>query len=210
MVFYAIGRGIIQDESISDTRIESGLGESHFSLKYALPLRTGPVDLAGRMAFHVPMGLNFATSPSYPFDSDVYSMEIMTLQTFHVVDKLQLHLNEGYRWRGLRPDYVDETNLILVNLCGSYQWHSKWLGFIGLSSIIEVDENIQPIQDRLVLTQGIQYRIASGFTLNLAGSIRLNQERRDKTAKRARNWRLFCGVAIGLQPSIKPFINHTS
>lgn len=74
MVFYAVGRGVIADESISNTRIESGLGESQFALRYRLPLRLASADLAGRVAFHVPMGINFASHPSYPYDTDVYSL----------------------------------------------------------------------------------------------------------------------------------------
>lgn len=200
MVVYAVGRGVINDEAISQTRIESGLGESQFAMKYRMPFHLVSADWAIRVAFHVPMGVSFATHPSYPYDSDVYSLEIMGLQTFHISDNLQIHLNEGYRWRGLRPDYVEEVDLILLTLCGSYRWHEKWTGFVSVTSNIEADDNVQPLKDRMVMTQGIQYGLGRSFTINLAGSFRLNQERSDPLQTRAKNWRLFCGLSLGLKP----------
>lgn len=124
-------------------------------------------------------------------------------------------MNEVYRWRGLRPDYVEEVDLVLITLGGSLRWHPKWTGFISVTSNVEADENIEPLRDRMVLTQGIQYRIRSRILLNLAGSVRLNQAKSDPLKTRAKNWRIFCGVVFGLslsktisQRSILNELNH--
>jgi len=195
LVFYAEGKSVIADETISDTRVESGLGESQFAMKFRMPFRFASVDWAVRMAIHVPMNINFASHPSHPYDSDVYSLEIMGLQTFQISRNIQIHLNEGYRWQGLRPDYVEEVDLGLFTLCRAFNWHEKWTGFISVTSNIEADDNIRPLKDRMVMTQGVQYYIGDGFTHCLAVSLRLNQERSDPLQTRTKNYRLFCRIS---------------
>lgn len=149
------------------------------------------------MALHVPMGISFATHPSYPYDSDIYSFEIMGIQTFHVSRDIKIHVNEGYRWRGLLSEYIEEVDLFLFTMCGSYRLHERWTGFVSVTSQIENDDHVKPLQDRMVMTQGVQYGLPYGLMLNLAESFRLNQERNNPVWTRSKNWRIFCGLSLG-------------
>lgn len=197
LILYSIGRGVINNEDLTENRFESGLGESQFAVKYKFSHPFSPIDWALRIALHAPLGVNFASHPSYPYDTDVYSLEMMGLQTFHISGTYQIHTNEGYRWRGLRSDSQNKDDLLLFTLCGVYRLNSDWKGFISMTSSIEFDRNIQPLNDRMVLTQGVYYQLEGGIAFNLAGSVRLNREREDPLKSRARNWRLFLGLTYG-------------
>ncbi|MGD9898516.1 MAG: hypothetical protein AB7T22_05230 [Calditrichaceae bacterium] len=102
--------------------LQSGFGSARLGLKYKVPLNTDNFDIAGRLAFHVPMGADFAIHPSYPYDNEEYGIEAMLIQTYRFSPSWKLHFNEAYRWQGLRDDKVDDDLLItsgaIVNVRG--------------------------------------------------------------------------------------------
>ena len=195
-VLFAIGQGILSSSTFKNDNLSSGFGYSALSAKLKLPIDAEQVDIGLRTSVHFPMGATFGAYPTYPYDSDVYELDLLGLQTLKVSPNLNLHLNEGYRFRGLRSDYVGEKDVLLINLAADYKVKANWRGYSEVSSSIELDDKIEPIRDRLLFTQGIQYLTSNNIGLSLSANFRLNKSRKDNTPTRAENWRVLFGISF--------------
>jgi len=195
-VLYAIGKGLIYASDNQPDRFQDGFGAARFALKYRMPFKTDAMSIAARLAFHVPLGANFAIHPSYPYDTDVYSVEINLLETIHFTKGLRLHLNEGYRWQGIRESKSNYDDLLLTSAVLDYTLAKNWYAYSEFSSALEMDSNIQPLQDRFVFSQGIQYVTPWSIGLNLGANFRLSEDRKDGTPNRAEDWRIIFGISF--------------
>ncbi len=195
-VLYTIGRGVLHKEDNRMDHLQSGFGSARLGLKYKVPLNTDNFDMAGRLAFHVPMGADFAIHPSYPYDNEEYGIEAMLIQTYRFSPSWKLHFNEAYRWQGLRDDIVDD-DLLITSTALEYRIAPGWTGFSELYSAIEMDDKVEPFQDRLIFTQGVQYVTASNFGIRLGINLRLSEKRKDATPTRAEDWRILLGISFG-------------
>lgn len=198
MSLYALGQGLIKAKDEERDVLRSGLGHSEIAAKMRFPSLTNRLNIASRLSVQIPMGANFTVHPSYPFDTNCYSLEFMFIQSILLSDNFRLHFNEGYRWRGLRSKYTKFVDLWRTNMGASYRINKAWYGFSEISSAIEMDDNVQILRDRLVFTQAFQYLTSRSMDLNLAMQIRLNQKRSDGTSTRAENWRVLFGISFPL------------
>ena len=196
---YVIGQGILKYGETTTDLLQSGFGHSELAAKVRIPFQSPQFDIAARLALQIPMGADFTVHPSYPFDTDCYTLEVMALQSLILSDHFRIHLNEGYRWRGLRSEYTGRVDLWRTNVCASYRFRENLLGYSEVSSALEMDDKIRFSRDRLVFTQGIQYLTPWKFNLNLATNIRLNKKRLDGTPTRAENWRVLFGISFAFQ-----------
>jgi hypothetical protein len=192
---YVIGRGVLADETLSNMFIKSGLGESRLALKYRIPFDHRTVKLAAYSSLHVPMGSNYAVHPSYPYDSNIYSIDFILVESMQVSEHVRLHLNQGYRFRGLRPDYIDETDLMLTNALASFRISVRSELYTGLSSSLELDEDVDFMKDRFVGIAGLKIYTDSGVHINTAIVFRLNEKSDFEIQSRARDWRFYLGCA---------------
>ena len=97
---YAIAQGTLSSSDAENDRLRSGFGNSGMAIKYKLPISSEKVVLSTLTGLNFPMGYNFSSYPSYPFDTNVYEIDLMLLETIKMNDKVRLHLNQGYRVRG--------------------------------------------------------------------------------------------------------------
>ncbi|MDW7679656.1 MAG: hypothetical protein SCK70_03780, partial [bacterium] len=134
--------------------------------------------------------------PSYPYDTKVYALDLIGLHSFHFSETFRVHFNGGYRWEGLRAKYVSTEDLVVTNLAFDYDLNRRVKAFSEFSSVVEMDDKIQPIRDRLIFTQGFNYLTPWNFGVTLAGNFRLNKERLDNTPTRAENWRVLFGFSF--------------
>lgn len=193
---YALGRGRFFSNIGRSDELDSGLGAAKVAVKYHLPFSSKKSDFAGRMALSIPMGADFTLHPSYPFDTNEYGLELMGLQSFALSPRLTWHLNQGYRWQGLRDDKALKNDLLLNATAFEYKFSPNWIAFTELSSALELDDHIQVFRDRLVLTPGLQFRSSSFFALNLSTNLGLSKSRDDGGLKRAEPWRILFGVSF--------------
>lgn len=195
-VLYAIGRGLIYSGDANPDKFFEGFGAAKLAAKYRLPFTGDRFDLGTRLAFHVPMGANFTIHPSYPYDTNQYSLELSALQSLQFNPWLRLHLNEGFRWQGLRDNPPPKDDLVLLSAAFDYNLSQRWFAFSEIASAIEMDEKVQPMRDRLVFSQGFQYVTPWNISLNLVTNLRLSQDRRDGTPNRAEDWRIMFGISF--------------
>ena len=199
-VLYVIGQGLLYSDKKIPDKTESGFGNARVAVKLHMPLSTTSVDLGARVAMQFPVGTNFAIHPSFPYDTEVFGIELMALQSFNFSSKFRMHLNEGFRWQGLRKEYVGKEDLVLNNLAFDYTLGRSWRGYSEIASAVEIDDKIDFLEDRLIYTQGFQYLTSWNFGVNLSGNFRLNKERTDGTPTRAENWRVLLGLSFHTRP----------
>lgn len=192
-MLYSIARGLTGPNS---TKTSSGLGKSILGFKYEFPLNSDNFNMGIRTSFHIPMGGNFMIHPSFPYDSQVYSVELTGLQSFGLIDGFRVHLNEGYRWQGLRKEFINKEDLIISSITFDYDFGKNWFGYSELTSWVENDNLIEPLKDRLIFTQGLRYVTPWNLGLNLSGNFRLSEKRTDGTPARAEKWRVLFGFSI--------------
>lgn len=193
---YAVGRGVLYSGSGRNDALQSGFGKAVLGMKYQFPLASNNFEMGMRSSIHIPMGADFTIHPSYPYDTNVYALDLIGLFTFRLPRAYHLHFNGGYRWEGLREKYVGRDDLWITNLALDYKFNPKWRGYNEISSTVELDNKIQPFYDRLIFVQGIQYLTPWNFSVNMAGNFRLNKARLDDTPTRAENWRVMFGISL--------------
>jgi len=195
-ILYLIGRARQYDDSGQLDQFSSGFGKNILALKYRIPFTGTQFNLGARLSIHVPMGANFMIYPSYPFDTDNYGLELNLLQSIDFNPSFRLHLNQGIRWQGLKEESKYSEDLLLLSATLDYNFSKYWFGFSEISSVIELDDKVEPLQDRLIFSQGIRYVTPWSMGLNLAVNLGLSEKRDDGTPKRAEDWRIFFGVSF--------------
>jgi outer membrane protein OmpA-like peptidoglycan-associated protein len=195
-VIYGIGQGFLYSDRGRNDKFATGLGASRVAAKFRLPFAENSFDLASRIALTMPMGRNFAVHPSHPQETDQWGLELMALQSFQLGQSLRWHLNEGFRWQGLKNSAHPKDDLLLAVTSFDYNLGRNWLAYSELASAVEMDKKIQPLQDRLVFAQGVQYLTPWNFALNMGANIGLSQKRRDGTLKRAEGVQVVFGISL--------------
>lgn len=196
-VLYALGQGRLYSETGPPDDFASGLGLAKIAAKYHFPFPSEDYDIGSKLSLFVPLESNFTLHPSYPYDIDQYGIELMALQSFKVGKKSILHLNEGYRWQGLRGDEVSKDDLVKTAIAYEYRLNPKWIAFSELTSVLELDDKVELLRDRLLITPGLQHFTPWGFTLNFGLNIGLSKKRKDGMIKRAEAWRVLVGISFG-------------
>lgn len=206
-LLYGVGRGTLHADRLQRDAFDSGLGAAALSIKFRLPVPAGAFDVGGRAALIIPMEQSFAPYPSYPYDTNQWGMELKALQTWRLKPDVRWHFNQGYRWQGLRDDHRTPDDLVQFATGLDYDLSQRWLGFNELASSIELDDKIQPLRDRLTLTQGLQYQTPWNMGVSLAASLGLSQKRWDDSPRRSEKWQVVLGASFGAR-TYRPDDDH--
>jgi hypothetical protein len=190
---YVISRARLYNASGQLDQFKDGFGKGVLAVKYRFPFTGKDFDLGSRIALHVPMGANFTI---HPFDTDSYGLEFAMLQTIDFNQSFRLHLNEGFRWQGLREESAYSEDLLLLSATLDYNLSKDWFAYSEIYSTLEMDSKIEPLKDRLLFRQGVRYVTPWNMGLNMSLNLGLSDKRDDGTVKRAEDWRILFGISF--------------